>query len=483
MRIIIVVLLLLQFCLTGLVFAQGSIPCCDEEFPYTFCPSGLTRCSKNPTQDPNGTPAKSYLPGSVCVFQMGENGIYQPKGAPTNPPVDYTYYGGSYTQWLKDIDAFNKGLPIPEEPIYTCGEEPNDFHCIEPFIDDLDEFGDPKYPLGAADPAYLSDLHDFWECRNEYMFAFQVWDKCAKEQWRVDNFYFLDAENNYTKVWDQSQANSDANSAYQHWLGLCNLEGQTHSNCCLNIMGVGDPDNFSNSGFDPKNTLAVTIEVGCNETTCPDRWIEVNLSPPFLYQTNNPNATSDPKYTYHSVPRYTFFTGSVPPSPIASGYGGLSFYQLMEHEIGHFLGMHHPNDLPCNNNANHGNPQVMSQGQNTLNGSPKNLTSDDECEFKKLYCNPCISKVGEEHQNIQPEIYPNPSTDATTLRYHVYEASPVLISLYDILGKEIIEVSSGKQTEGYYQVSLPTHYLGSGNYFCRIKIGKKQYNLKLSLTK
>ncbi|HYM19639.1 MAG TPA: zinc-dependent metalloprotease [Candidatus Kapabacteria bacterium] len=513
--------------------AQCNIPCCDEEFPYVFCtPNGQTEaCSKDPNHDPTfpnppNFPAKAtYLPSSVCVYEASGNVTWLPTTQPPTPPTDPGGPGAAHDQWVKDIAAWNSGQNIPNEPTNTCGPDPcgTEPQCA---ADD---------PCGTEPTKYESDgvtitqawqnwddcetgadgttTHADWvQCLSDHTIwvnceagsgsdgpAHDTWVKCnsdfalADAQWHSDNAAFTAAQTGYTQVWDQTQAQSDANAALQNWLALCGLSGSTHSDCCLQVMEILDPNNFTNLHANPQTTLAATVGgagglqagfPGCNETSCPDRWIEVNNCPQFLYQSSNPNATGDPGYTFHSVPKLTFFTGTTPPSGTANGYGACSFYQLMEHEIGHYLGMHHPEELGCNNNANRGCPQVMSQSQNIPNGIPKNLTSDDQCQFKKLYCDPCSSKVlGDDRQSVQPQIYPNPSTGVTNLQYEVNDFTFVKISLCDILGKEIIVVFSGLQSEGYYQLSLPTQYLPSGNYICRILTEKNQYNLKFTLTK
>ncbi|MFQ6675734.1 MAG: T9SS type A sorting domain-containing protein [Fidelibacterota bacterium] len=52
------------------------------------------------------------------------------------------------------------------------------------------------------------------------------------------------------------------------------------------------------------------------------------------------------------------------------------------------------------------------------------------------------------HQN-----FPNPFNPATTLRYEVPTESHVVISIYNLLGQEVVTLVNEKKVAGYYQVT------------------------------
>jgi len=267
-------------------------------------------------------------------------------------------------------------------------------------------------------------------------------------------------------------------------------------------------DNTGNAGF-PK----------CNEGTCPDRFIEVNTSDQFVSADRQTDAGADPsQYTLHPVSQTEFFTDPNTAPSEATGYSGVSFYQLMEHEIGHFLGLHHPDDTVngqyCTNcytanpwyNANLGaiNPNGFRtvMAQNNISpllpyNAPVTLTSEDECQFQKLYCNTCgggsgtapcayddgVSEPNPQQDGFNPEIHPNPSTGATELDYTVADRSFVQVAIYDVLGKQVRLVSSGYEESGSQSISLGTEALPSGNYVCRVRVGDRVSYINLAITK
>jgi len=67
--------------------------------------------------------------------------------------------------------------------------------------------------------------------------------------------------------------------------------------------------------------------------------------------------------------------------------------------------------------------------------------------------------------------YPNPFNGATTIRYSVSEISTVTLKVYDLLGREVESLVSGKKKQpGSYEVAWEPHGLGSGIYFYRLEI-------------
>ena len=61
--------------------------------------------------------------------------------------------------------------------------------------------------------------------------------------------------------------------------------------------------------------------------------------------------------------------------------------------------------------------------------------------------------------------YPNPFNPKTTIRFSVNTEEEVKIELFDILGREISELISGRFTPGTYDYILDASYLSSGIYY------------------
>jgi hypothetical protein len=471
MKYLIAFLIGLQvFC--NVAFAQCD-SCCDESFPYSFCKSGklFTTCSKNPSTDhPTGaTPVKAFIPGCVHIFTMPSDGIYQPVGDSINLPT------------------------VPDD--------------LSQFDDNLDEL------LGAQDQSKADNSIMQTGRPPEFdstFFPDSLELIGALKQYGIDTLIYNQEKNNYVKLWDQTQAETDANFALQQWLNICpdvkslSLQNATqspdhkdHKNCCINVISDTNADDFHRNPLVTAHTDSIE---SCSETSCPTRLIRVNRTPIFLYWGNDPQTKSESKYWLHHVARFGLFTGMTPPNPrpfvgtdtLNPQYGAVSFRELMEHEMGHWFGLWHPdrqvNKDSCSNNwtiTSCQNNMVMVAGQ-IPNDTPHVLTKDDSCYFKKLYCSNCIYgavKTANEQFVFNPKIYPNPSSGSTFLEYETDKEETVEVSLYNLLGKEIINILSERQDQGEHILQLPTQYLATGEYVCRITAGKKSISVKIVITR
>lgn len=70
--------------------------------------------------------------------------------------------------------------------------------------------------------------------------------------------------------------------------------------------------------------------------------------------------------------------------------------------------------------------------------------------------------------------YPNPFNPVTKIRYSVKETKPVMIKLYDIVGREVATIINEVKDAGEYEVELDAGRLGlsSGVYFYQMKAGE-----------
>jgi hypothetical protein len=75
--------------------------------------------------------------------------------------------------------------------------------------------------------------------------------------------------------------------------------------------------------------------------------------------------------------------------------------------------------------------------------------------------------------------YPHPFSSATTIRYQLSAVSTIKLSVYDILGREVVTLVEGISDPGYYSATLDGSKLASGIYFIRFvanpKNGGKQF--------
>jgi photosystem II stability/assembly factor-like uncharacterized protein len=79
--------------------------------------------------------------------------------------------------------------------------------------------------------------------------------------------------------------------------------------------------------------------------------------------------------------------------------------------------------------------------------------------------------------------YPNPFNPTTVISYQVPAYSHVTISVYDVLGKEVIKLVDEEKSQGNYKVNFNARNLPSGVYFYRIISGAYTQTNKMMLIK
>jgi len=80
-------------------------------------------------------------------------------------------------------------------------------------------------------------------------------------------------------------------------------------------------------------------------------------------------------------------------------------------------------------------------------------------------------------------IFPNPAQNVTTLEYTVKGIVNIDIAIYDLLGKKLLNVFSGVQSEGVYSFNIDTKDLLSGSYYITLRCGDKTTTKILSIIK
>ncbi len=98
----------------------------------------------------------------------------------------------------------------------------------------------------------------------------------------------------------------------------------------------------------------------------------------------------------------------------------------------------------------------------------QNEFSNEEFEFKL-------------HQN-----YPNPFNSTTKLKFTIpksSDSSQVELKVYDVLGREVARIFSGKLNFGTYEVIFDSSGLASGVYFCVLFAGNLRETIKMVLLK
>ncbi|MFY0673767.1 MAG: T9SS type A sorting domain-containing protein [Bacteroidia bacterium] len=70
-------------------------------------------------------------------------------------------------------------------------------------------------------------------------------------------------------------------------------------------------------------------------------------------------------------------------------------------------------------------------------------------------------------------VFPNPTTDVTTFKYTLNNENRVVISVFDMLGKEVATVFNGNLSAGTYQVDAELNTLENGVYTYQMRIGEE----------
>lgn len=79
--------------------------------------------------------------------------------------------------------------------------------------------------------------------------------------------------------------------------------------------------------------------------------------------------------------------------------------------------------------------------------------------------------------------WPNPFNSSTRMDYQLARDAEVRLTLYDLLGREVMRLVEGRQNAGNHSVTIDARTLNSGLYFCRLEAGGMTLTRKLSLIK
>ena len=110
-------------------------------------------------------------------------------------------------------------------------------------------------------------------------------------------------------------------------------------------------------------------------------------------------------------------------------------------------------------------------------------TATDSARYNTV--NPIITGIISENElpkefNLYQN-YPNPFNPTTSIKYDVPSNSYVSIKIYDVTGKQILELVNGEQTAGVYEATFDAKNLASGVYFYRMDAGKFSKVMKMVL--
>jgi len=79
--------------------------------------------------------------------------------------------------------------------------------------------------------------------------------------------------------------------------------------------------------------------------------------------------------------------------------------------------------------------------------------------------------------------WPNPFNPSTSIRYSLREAGLTTLSIFDIMGREVMQLVNENQPVGRYQLSFDGSAVPAGLYFYRITSGEFTLVRKMLLIK
>ena len=79
--------------------------------------------------------------------------------------------------------------------------------------------------------------------------------------------------------------------------------------------------------------------------------------------------------------------------------------------------------------------------------------------------------------------YPNPFNPTTTINYYIAQASPVKITVYDLLGKQMYVFVEDIKSAGFHKFNFNSFGLASGVYFYKIEAGDYEESKKMVILK
>jgi len=79
--------------------------------------------------------------------------------------------------------------------------------------------------------------------------------------------------------------------------------------------------------------------------------------------------------------------------------------------------------------------------------------------------------------------YPNPFNPSTLIKYQIPELSFVTLKVYDVLGKEVVNLVNKEKSIGSYKVEFNAISLPSGIYFYQLQAGSFVETKKMVLMK
>jgi hypothetical protein len=125
--------------------------------------------------------------------------------------------------------------------------------------------------------------------------------------------------------------------------------------------------------------------------------------------------------------------------------------------------------------------QGVLEGQSQIFVARTTLSSEIDTNVVLSIPNPTSQSAGLQFQIAQN--YPNPFNPTTTIQYTLPIRTHVRLTIYDILGRQILFLVNAIEQPGLHKVRFDAANLPTGVYYCRMNAGEYNETLKLILLK
>jgi hypothetical protein len=120
----------------------------------------------------------------------------------------------------------------------------------------------------------------------------------------------------------------------------------------------------------------------------------------------------------------------------------------------------------------------------TYNLQMRSVNSDGSSDWSETITFTTSSESDEiPAEIILEQNYPNPFNLGTTIRYGIPENEPVLLEVFNLLGKKIEILVNEQRTAGFHNVNFNATNLSSGIYIYQLKVNNQIRTKKMMLIK
>ncbi len=272
-------------------------------------------------------------------------------------------------------------------------------------------------------------------------------------------------------IWDGIRVEQNIRDAFNAWYRICDPSGTNsyhytnpYNTCCLEIVWSTDEDD-QRVFIDGRWVLANTRTVGNSATSC--EGMDCDRSKLIINQCRSwttPDATSLFSRGFYNV-------DDVADDGFRQFYDRYHFSTVLEHEIGHWFSFPHESEADCS---------TFWDEYDGIMDTPLDahqeweISADDICHFKKLYCcNPeaeVPTGITDARPGLSIELVPNPATATCRVRINGEAgmlARPV-IRLIDAAGTEVM---TRRLQIGVSEESIDLRGLNAGTYLIEVRRG------------